>query len=76
MSRQGAELSEADKATSLFIENLYNEYRLKANIEKVCDIIEEKLTLQENKILAYSIFARKLMRDKGFNHCNNLLQYV
>ena len=55
------------------MENLYNEYKIRANIDRVIDYIEEKLIKRPNRILAYVAFSKKLLKEKSFKHANNLL---
>lgn len=52
---------------------MYNEYKIRANIERVRDYIEEKLKKRNNRVIAYIGFAKKLLKEKSYKHANNLL---
>lgn len=55
------------------MENLYNEYKMRSNLERVCDYIEEKLKKRVNKVLAYQDFAKRLLKDRSFKVASQLL---
>lgn len=55
------------------MESLYNEYKIRANIDRVRDYIEEKLKKRSNRVIAYVGFAKKLLKEKSYKHANNLL---
>ncbi len=56
-----------------FVENLFNEYKIRASIERVLDYLDTKLKKKSNKLRAYVAFSKKLLKEKSYKHANNLL---
>jgi len=71
-----APIEKYDNTKDLFIENLYSEYQIRANIVRVIENIEAKLAIPANRIYGYTIFAKKLIADNAYTACNALLVEV
>lgn len=55
------------------MDTLHGEYKIRSNIERVVDYIEDKVKDDANKIKAYLLFTKKLFKDCSFKHAHSLL---
>lgn len=55
------------------MEELYNEYKIRANIEWAITYIEENVSKISQRVPAYVAFSKRLLKEKNYKHTNNLL---
>ncbi len=59
---------------SQFVEALYNEYKIRNNLDRVVDYIEDKLKVAANQVQAYLAFSKRLFRERSFKHAERMLE--
>ncbi len=58
------------------MDGIWNEYKVRKNVEKTIEDIETKLSQDERKIIAFIEIGKRLMKERIFRHCSNLLEEV